>query len=58
MKQRIYPMLGFKSFRNAAVAINGIELVQKIRKGQFDTSAVIVREKATVSQAWDAVLAE
>jgi len=58
VKQRIYPMLGFKNFRNAAVAISGIELVQKIRKGQFDTSTVIVREGATVSQVWDAVLAE
>jgi transposase-like protein len=58
VKQRIYPMLGFKNFRNAAVAISGIELVQKIRKGQFDTSTMIVREGATVSQVWDAVLAE
>ena len=26
MKQRIYPVLGFKNFRNAAVTISGIEL--------------------------------
>jgi len=32
VKQRLYPMLGFKNFRNAAVAISGIELAQKIRK--------------------------
>jgi hypothetical protein len=32
VKQRIYPMLGFKSFRNAVVAIGGVELIQKIRK--------------------------
>jgi hypothetical protein len=36
VKQRVYPMLGFKSFRNAAIAISGIELAQKIRKGQFN----------------------
>jgi transposase-like protein len=58
VKQRTYPMPGSKNYRNAAVAISGIELVQKIRKGQFDTSTVIVREGATVSQVWDAVLAE
>lgn len=33
MKQHVYPMLGFKSFRNAAVTINGIELAQKIKEG-------------------------
>src|SRR5256714_6899766 len=47
VKQRIYPMLGFKQFRNAAVTISGIELVQKIRKGQFDTSAVTMRDRAS-----------
>jgi hypothetical protein len=26
-------MLGFRQFRNAAVTISGIELVQKIKKG-------------------------
>jgi transposase-like protein len=50
VKQRVYPMLGFKNFRNATVTLSGIELVQMIRKGQFDTSAVIVREGTTVSQ--------
>lgn len=44
VKQRIYPMLGFKNFGNAAVTIIGVELAQKIRKRQFDTSAVIVKE--------------
>ena len=28
-------MLGFKGFRNAAITIAGIELMQRIRKGQF-----------------------
>jgi len=57
VKQRIYPMLGFKSFVNAATTISGVELAQKIRKGQFDTSGVIVRGGARVSHVWEAVLA-
>jgi transposase-like protein len=36
VKQRIYPMLGFERFGNAVVTISGIELAQKIRKGQFN----------------------
>jgi transposase-like protein len=57
VKQRLYPMLGFKSFRNATITITGIELAQKIRKRQFNTSAVIAREVARVPQVWEAVLA-
>ena len=57
VKQRVYPMLGFKRFRNATIAIKGIELAQQIRKGQFDTSEVIVREGARVSHVWEGVLA-
>ena len=30
-------MLGFKRFDNAAVTISGIELAEKIKKGQFKT---------------------
>ena len=56
VKQRIYPMLGFKNFRNAAVTISGIELMQQIRKGQFDTSALTVREGTIVPHVWKAVL--
>jgi transposase-like protein len=37
VKQRIYPMLGFKNFGNATVMISGVELAQKIRKSQFNT---------------------
>jgi transposase-like protein len=36
VKQRIAVMLGFKGFRNAAITIAGIELMHRIRKGQFD----------------------
>lgn len=47
-KGSIYPMLSFKRFINAAVTINGIELALKIRKEQFDTSAVIARTRGVV----------
>ena len=56
VKQRYYPMLGFKSFSNAAVTLSGIELAQKIRKGQFNTSS-ISQAGAVVPQVWEAVLA-
>ena len=35
VKQRIAVMLGLKQFRNAAITIAGIELMHRIRKGQF-----------------------
>jgi transposase-like protein len=40
VKQRIRPMLGFKRFDHAAVTIIGIELAEKIKKGQFKTGAL------------------
>jgi transposase-like protein len=40
VKQRCYPMLGFKTFGNAEVTLSGIELANKIKKGQFDTSEI------------------
>jgi putative transposase len=43
-KQRCYPMLGFKRFENAEATLSGNELVNKIKKGQFDTSEVTARE--------------
>jgi transposase-like protein len=36
IKQRVRPTLGFKRFQTAAVAIRGIELAEKIKKGQFN----------------------
>ena len=35
VKGRLEPMLGFKTFYNARRVITGIELAQKIHKGQF-----------------------
>lgn len=36
IKRIVRPMLGFKSFRCAAILIAGIETMHMIRKGQFD----------------------
>jgi transposase-like protein len=54
VKQRIRPMLGFKRFDNAAVTISGIELAEKIKKGQFKG---LGGRKATMSELWSAALA-
>jgi transposase-like protein len=56
VKQRYYPMLGFKTFGNAEVTLSGIELANKIKKGQFDTSAIAI-PRAMILQIWEAVLA-
>ena len=55
-KQRVRPMLGFKRFDNAAVTIGGIELAEKIKKGQFKAGKFGSR-KATMSELWSAALA-
>jgi transposase-like protein len=56
VKQRVYPMLGFKRFGNAVVTISGIELAHKIKKGQFDTSE-LKREGARAQEVWQGILA-
>jgi putative transposase len=38
IKRQTRPMLGFKSFRSAAVTLAGIELMHMIRKGQLRTT--------------------
>jgi transposase-like protein len=48
-------MLGFKRFRNAAATISGIELMHRIRKGQFNFSMVGLKDTAAPA-VWDAVL--
>lgn len=57
VKQRLYPMLGFQSFADATTTTSGVELAQRLRKGQFNTSGVIVRGGARVPHVWEAVLA-
>jgi transposase-like protein len=56
VKQRLRPMLGLKSFRNAAVAISGIELAEKIKKGQYKIGKLGGRT-ATMPEIWQAALA-
>jgi transposase-like protein len=56
VKQRVYPMLGFKNFRNAAVTIGGIELVQKIRKGQFNITQLASGMKVRMLPVWGALI--
>jgi transposase-like protein len=54
--QRLRPMLGLKRFDNAAVTISGIELAEKIKKGQFKTGK-LRHGTATMSEQWSAALA-
>jgi transposase-like protein len=54
IKSRVNVMLGFKRFRNSAVIIAGIELMHRIRKGQFDVSSNI--KETTAPAVWHAVL--
>lgn len=55
IKSRTNVMLGFKRFRSAAATISGVELMHRIRKGQFDVTELGLRE-ATASAIWNAVL--
>ena len=56
VKQRVWPMLGFKRFGHAAITISGIELVHQIKKEQFDISMLCAPRMRT-PQVWEAVLA-
>ena len=49
-------MPGPKSFRNAAVVIIGIELEEKIKKGQFKTGK-LGGVKVRMPENWQAALA-
>jgi transposase-like protein len=54
-KGRLRPMLGLKRFSNAKSVIAGIELLHRIRKGQF--ALAILRMQGQVAPAvWQAVL--
>src|SRR5260370_22537449 len=55
VKQRIAVMLGFKEFGNAAITIAGIELLHRIRKGQFGLGRLGVQGQPA-SEVWSAVL--
>ena len=55
IKQRLRPMLGLKSFETARV-IGGIELAEKIKKGQFKIGKLGGR-RAMPQEIWQAALA-
>ena len=55
VKQRIAVMLGLKRFQNAATTIAGIELMHRIRKGQFGLGRLGV-EGGAAPAVWNAVL--
>jgi transposase-like protein len=55
VKSRINPMLGFKVFDRAAVTIAGVELLHRVRKGQFNLGRLLVRGQAAPA-IWHAVL--
>ncbi|MFZ3179216.1 MAG: IS6 family transposase [Methylocystis silviterrae] len=56
IKLRLGPMLGLKRFRCASITIAGIELMHRIRKGQFELASLRVNDKTT-PEIWNAVLA-
>ena len=56
IKQRIRPMLGFKRLEAAAVTIRGIELAEKIKKGQFRVQG-LTGKIVTLPAVWKTVLA-
>ncbi len=55
IKLRLGPMLGLKRFRRATIAIAGIELMHRIRKGRFELARLRVDGK-TAPEIWNAVL--
>ncbi|MGF6874018.1 transposase-like protein [Paraburkholderia sp. MM5477-R1] len=55
IKSRTNVMLGFKRFRNAVTTISGIELMHRIRKGQFHVSILGLKDTSALA-AWNAVL--
>jgi transposase-like protein len=55
IKQRIWPMLGFKRFETTAVTIQGIELAEKIKKQQFNLK-LLTGKASTAPDIWATVL--
>ena len=56
IKQRLRPMLGLKSFESATIVISGIELAEKIKKGQFRFGK-LGGAGAAMPEIWRAALA-
>ena len=56
IKLRLGPMLGLKRFRSASITIAGIELMHRIRKGQFKLGKLRIKDNRA-PEIWNAVLA-
>ena len=56
IKSRTRPMLGFKNFNSAAITLAGVELLHRIRKGQFGLSRLQLKDQVAPA-IWKAVLA-
>jgi transposase-like protein len=50
-------MLCFKRFRRAATTISGVELICRIRKGQFDLPKLGLKDTAAHA-VWNAILSD
>jgi len=57
VESRTNVMLGFKQFSNAAITIAGIELMHRIRKGQFGLAGIHLKE-ATAPAVWNTVFSD
>jgi transposase-like protein len=56
IKRRCAPMLSLKTFRTAAVTLAGVELVHRIRKGQFSLRPGATPELTSLKQLWASAL--
>ena len=56
IKRRCASMTGFKSFATATVALAGIELAHRIRKGQFSFGRTRPRAARSLKELWDQAL--
>jgi putative transposase len=55
IKSRTNVMLGFKRFGSAATTVSGIELMHRIRKGQYNLAKLGLKDTAAPA-VWHAVL--
>jgi transposase-like protein len=55
IKSKTHVMLGFKKLKNAVITLAGVELMHRIRKGQFSLTQLRLKD-ITASAVWNAVL--
>ena len=56
IKRRCASMMGFKSFRTAAITLAGIELAHRTRKRQFSFGHGRQRRVSSLKELWDLAL--